>query len=57
MNSVVADDVYMRWTQFGVFTSHIRYHGTNKREPWHYPVIAPLVKSGGNCVIRSFHTS
>ena len=44
MNSVVADDVYMRWTQFGVFTSHIRYHGTNKREPWHYPAIAPLVK-------------
>ena len=44
MNSVVADDVYMRWTQFGVFTSHIRYHGTNKREPWHYPTIAPLVK-------------
>jgi alpha-D-xyloside xylohydrolase len=34
----------MRWTQFGVFTSHIRYHGTNKREPWHYPAIAPLVK-------------
>ncbi len=44
MNSVVSDDVYMRWTQFGVFSSHIRYHGTNKREPWHYPNIAPLVK-------------
>ena len=44
MNSVVDDNVYMRWTQFGVFTSHIRYHGTNKREPWHYPAIAPLVK-------------
>lgn len=44
MNSVVDDDVYMRWTQFGVFSSHIRYHGTNKREPWHYPNIAPLVK-------------
>lgn len=44
MNSVVRDDVYMRWTQFGVFSSHIRYHGTNKREPWHYPNIAPLVK-------------
>ena len=44
MNSVVADDVYMRWTQFGVFSSHIRYHGTNKREPWHYPKIAPMVK-------------
>lgn len=44
MNSVVRDDVYMRWTQFGVFSSHIRYHGTNKREPWHYPNIAPMVK-------------
>jgi alpha-D-xyloside xylohydrolase len=44
MNSVVDDKVYLRWTQFGVFSSHIRYHGTNKREPWHYPAIAPSVK-------------
>lgn len=44
MNSVVDNDVYVRWTQFGVFSSHIRYHGTNKREPWHYPAIAPIVK-------------
>jgi alpha-D-xyloside xylohydrolase len=44
MNSVVDDKVYLRWTQFGVFSSHIRYHGTNKREPWHYPAIAPAVK-------------
>ncbi|WP_303324461.1 alpha-xylosidase [uncultured Duncaniella sp.] len=44
MNSVVDDDVYVRWTQFGVFSSHIRYHGTSKREPWHYPAIAPIVK-------------
>ncbi len=44
MNSPVNPTVYMRWTQFGVFTSHIRYHGTSKREPWHYPEIAPLVK-------------
>ncbi len=44
MNSVVDDDVYVRWTQFGVFTSHIRYHGTNKREPWHYPNVASIVK-------------
>lgn len=44
MNSVVDDDVYVRWTQFGVFSSHIRYHGTNKREPWFYPAIAPIVK-------------
>ena len=44
MNSPVRDDVYVRWTQFGVFSSHMRYHGTNKREPWHYPAIAPIVK-------------
>lgn len=44
MNSPVADDVYVRWTQFGVFSSHIRYHGTSKREPWSYPAIAPIVK-------------
>ena len=48
MNSVVADDVYVRWTQFGVFSSHIRYHGTNKREPWHYPTIAETVKKWWN---------
>jgi len=33
MNSVVPDDLYVRWTQFGVFSSHMRYHGTSKREP------------------------
>lgn len=44
MNSPLDEKVYMRWTQFGVFTSHMRYHGSFKREPWHYPTIAPLVK-------------
>ena len=44
MNSPIDPTVYVRWTQFGVFTSHIRYHGTCKREPWHYPEIAPIVK-------------
>ena len=44
MNSPLDEDVYVRWTQFGVFSSHIRYHGTCKREPWHYPNIAPIVK-------------
>ena len=44
MNSVLDEDVYVRWTQFGVFSSHMRYHGTCKREPWHYPNIAPIVK-------------
>ena len=44
MNTPVDEQVYVRWTQFGVFTSHLRYHGTSKREPWHYPAIAPLVR-------------
>jgi len=44
MNSPIDEQVYVRWTQFGVFSSHIRYHGTCKREPWHYPAIAPIVK-------------
>jgi alpha-D-xyloside xylohydrolase len=44
MNSPLDEDVYVRWTQFGVFSSHMRYHGTCKREPWHYPNIAPIVK-------------
>ena len=44
MNSPIDEKVYVRWTQFGVFSSHMRYHGTCKREPWHYPNIAPIVK-------------
>ena len=44
MNSPIDENVYVRWTQFGVFSSHMRYHGTYKREPWHYPSIAPIVK-------------
>ncbi len=44
MNSVVPDDLYVRWTQFGVFSSHLRYHGTSKREPYEYPAIAGIVR-------------
>ena len=44
MNSPIDPKVYVRWTQFGVFSSHMRYHGTCKREPWHYPDIAPIVR-------------
>ena len=48
MNSVVPDDLYVRWTQFGVFSSHIRYHGTSKREPYCYPIIAGIVRQCWN---------
>ena len=44
MNSVIDSKVYVRWTQFGVFTSHMRYHGSHKREPWYYPEVADIVK-------------
>lgn len=52
MNSPLDEQVYVRWTQFGVFTSHMRYHGTCKREPWHYPRIAPIVKRWWNLRYR-----
>lgn len=48
MNSILPDDIYVRWTQFGVFTSHIRYHGSHKREPWYYPNIAGIIKDWWN---------
>lgn len=44
MNSSPSNELYMRWTQFGVFSSHLRYHGTSPREPWHFPEIAPLIR-------------
>jgi alpha-D-xyloside xylohydrolase len=44
MNSWPADDLYVRWTQVGVFTSHLRYHGAQPREPYEYPEIADTVR-------------
>ncbi len=44
MNSVIPGDLYLRWTQFGVFTSHLRYHGTSKREPWEFPEVSAAVR-------------
>ncbi|MCK9161011.1 MAG: alpha-xylosidase [Bacteroidaceae bacterium] len=48
MNSPIRDDVYLRWTQFGVFSSHIRYHGSSAREPWHFPHISGMIKQWWN---------
>ena len=39
-----SDALYMRWTQAAVFLSHIRYHGSQPREPYEYPGIADLVR-------------
>ncbi|MDR3297193.1 MAG: alpha-xylosidase [Prevotellaceae bacterium] len=44
MNSAISDQLYLRWTQLGVFSSHLRYHGTSRREPYEFPCIAPLVR-------------
>lgn len=29
-------ELYIRWLQFGVFSSHLRAHGKQPREPWAY---------------------
>jgi alpha-D-xyloside xylohydrolase len=44
MNSRPADDLYIRWTQMGVFSSHLRYHGTTEREPYEYPAVAHIAR-------------
>ena len=44
MNSRPNNDLYIRWTQMGVFTSHLRYHGTTAREPYEYPEVADLAR-------------
>ena len=48
MNSWPSDELYMRWTQLGVFSSHMRYHGTSPREPYEYPAIDDLVRQWWN---------
>ena len=32
----VTKDIFIRWSQFGLFTSHSRLHGTTTRQPWAY---------------------
>ncbi len=44
MNSFPSEELYLRWTQFGVLSSHLRYHGTCAREPWEYPGVADTVR-------------
>jgi alpha-D-xyloside xylohydrolase len=39
-SSYVADvdpELFVRWTQFGVLSPLLRFHGTGRREPWAYP--------------------
>ncbi|MFA7119320.1 MAG: alpha-xylosidase [Sphaerochaetaceae bacterium] len=44
MNSRPDNDLYIRWTQMGVFSSHLRYHGTTPREPYEYPEVADIAR-------------
>lgn len=44
MNHWPEDELYVRWTQVGVFTSHLRYHGASPREPYEYPAVADIVR-------------
>jgi alpha-D-xyloside xylohydrolase len=44
MDSSPSDELYVRWTQHGVFSSHLRFHGTNPREPWHFPQVSSIVR-------------
>lgn len=30
------EDIYRRWTPFGMLTSHVRSHGAPPKEPWEY---------------------
>lgn len=32
----VSEDIFLRWSQFGLFSSHSRLHGTTTRQPWAY---------------------
>lgn len=44
MVSRPSEELYVRWTQFGVFSSHMRYHGGTPREPWEYPGVSAIVR-------------
>lgn len=45
MRSRADDELCVRWTQLGTFSSHMRYHGTTPREPWEFPEVAPLLRA------------
>lgn len=41
----VTPEVFVRWSQFGLFSSHSRLHGTSSRQPWHYGPRAEAIVS------------
>lgn len=44
LNSLPSPDLFLRWTQFGVLSSHLRFHGTAAREPYAYPEVSDIVR-------------
>ena len=44
MNTLPSENLYLRWTQFGILSSHTRYHGASAREPWEYPGVSDIVR-------------
>lgn len=44
MTDKPVDALYVRWTQLGVLSSHMRYHGTSDREPYNYPAVSSIVR-------------
>jgi alpha-D-xyloside xylohydrolase len=44
MTTKPSPELYIRWTQVGTFTSHIRYHGSTPREPWEYPSVSDIAR-------------
>ncbi len=44
METRPSPELYIRWTQVGVFSSHMRYHGSTPREPWEYPSVSDLAR-------------
>jgi alpha-D-xyloside xylohydrolase len=44
MTTRPSPELYIRWTQAGTFTSHMRYHGSTPREPWEYPSVSDIAR-------------
>jgi len=44
MTTRPSPELYIRWTQVGTFTSHMRYHGSTPREPWEYPSVSDIAR-------------
>lgn len=54
-SSVIANDLYLRWAQFGVFSPVVRNHANHApRLPWDYPAVMPEVKEIYKFRIRLF---